>query len=42
MKKTEAKGSSTFVMAIIDEEDTLLRTLNLGDSTVMILRNEND
>lgn len=31
-------GSSTFVMALLDEEDALLRTLNLGDSGVMIVR----
>ena len=36
--KTQATGSSTFVMAMLDEEDPHLRTLNLGDSTVMILR----
>jgi protein phosphatase PTC7 len=38
VKRTEAPGSSTFVMALMDEEDTLLRTLNLGDSAVMIVR----
>ena len=35
-------GSSTFVMALLDDEDPHLRTLNLGDSTVMIVRENSD
>jgi len=38
-RMTKAKGSSTCVMAEIDEEDPhLLRTCNLGDSAYMLLR----
>ena len=38
VKNTQAIGTCTFVMALIDEEDPLLRGLNLGDSGYMILR----
>ncbi len=38
VKETKAMGSSTFVMALLDEENAHLRTLNLGDSGVMIVR----
>ncbi len=38
VKETQAMGSSTYVMALLDEDDAHLRTLNLGDSAVMILR----
>ena len=31
-------GSSTFVSAIIDEDQEFVRGLNLGDSAYMILR----
>jgi len=40
VKETKAMGSSTFVMALIDAEDPHLRTLNLGDSAVMIVRKD--
>ena len=33
-------GSSTFVMALIDQDSPHLRTLNLGDSAVWILRKD--
>ena len=40
VKETEAKGSCTYVMALLDSEDAHLRTLNLGDSGFMILRSD--
>ena len=36
--KTKATGTSTFAMALMDEDDALLKTLNLGDSGFMIVR----
>ena len=38
MAKTKAKGTSTFVMALMYEDEPFLKTLNLGDSGVMIVR----
>jgi hypothetical protein len=35
-------GSSTLVMAVIDEHDNIIRTLNLGDSGYMLLRKMKD
>ena len=40
--KTKAKGSSTFVMALIEQEDSFIKTLNLGDSGFMLLRKNPD
>lgn len=37
VKKTKATGTSTFVMATIDEEDSIVKSLNLGDSGIMIV-----
>jgi len=36
--KTKATGTSTFAMALIDEQHAFLKTLNLGDSGFMIVR----
>lgn len=38
VKQTQARGTSTYVMALLDEDYPHLRTLNLGDSGVIILR----
>ena len=38
VQKTQARGTSTFVMALLDNEDPILRALNLGDSGYMLLR----
>ena len=38
VEKTKPMGSSTFVMARIDDEFPFLQSLNLGDSGIMILR----
>mmetsp|Transcript_44260 Transcript_44260/g.42958 ORF Transcript_44260/g.42958 Transcript_44260/m.42958 type:complete len:168 (+) Transcript_44260:206-709(+) len=38
VKLTKPMGSSTFVMAILNEKDAMLRTLNLGDSAYILLR----
>jgi len=40
--KTKAIGSSTMVMAILDEEDSYLKTVNLGDSGYLLLRSKKD
>ena len=42
VKRTKAMGTSTFVMAMIEEEERVLKTLNLGDSGVMIVRPKAD
>ncbi len=43
MRETRAKGTSTFVMASIDEQSGgIVNTLNLGDSGFFILRPTND
>ena len=36
--RTKAKGTSTFVMASIDEDGDKINTLNLGDSGFLLLR----
>jgi len=38
VQDTKARGTSTFVMAVLDEEDAHLRALNLGDSGYTIYR----
>eukprot|EP00349_Pseudokeronopsis_sp_Brazil_P008042 CAMPEP_0202966272 /NCGR_PEP_ID=MMETSP1396-20130829/10612_1 /ASSEMBLY_ACC=CAM_ASM_000872 /TAXON_ID= /ORGANISM="Pseudokeronopsis sp., Strain Brazil" /LENGTH=58 /DNA_ID=CAMNT_0049689929 /DNA_START=62 /DNA_END=234 /DNA_ORIENTATION=+ len=38
VKMTKSMGTSTFVMAVLNEEDTMLRALNLGDSGYVLLR----
>ena len=40
VQKTQARGTSTFVMALLDNEDPILRALNLGDSGYMLLRRQ--
>ena len=35
--KTKAMGSSTYVMALLNEDQKVLKTLNLGDSGFIIL-----
>lgn len=42
VKRTKAMGTSTFVMAMIEEDERVLKTLNLGDSGVMIVRPKAD
>ena len=42
MAKTKARGTSTFVMALMYEDEPFLKTLNLGDSGVMIVRPPSD
>jgi protein phosphatase PTC7 len=36
--KTKAMGTSTFVMAMLEREEAVLKTLNLGDSGFLIVR----
>ena len=38
--KTESPGTSTFVMALLDDKDPFVRGLNFGDSGYMIIRND--
>ena len=40
VKKTKAIGTSTFVMALMDEKEMVVKGLNLGDSGYMIVRPE--
>ncbi len=40
--KTKAIGTSTFVMAHLDQEQALLKTLNLGDSGFLLVRPHKD
>ena len=43
VKLTKPKGSSTFVMAALDPDvKGLLRTINLGDSGYLIVRQSQD
>ena len=42
VKKTESPGTSTFVMAMIDEEDPIVRGLNFGDSGYMLIRRDDE
>jgi len=42
VKKQTHRGSSTCVMALIDKEDPIIRTLNLGDSAYLLARLGND
>lgn len=39
--KTKVMGTSTFVMALMYEDEPFLKTLNLGDSGVLIVRPPN-
>ena len=36
--KTKAVGTSTYVMAMMQQDDNIIKTLNLGDSGFMIVR----
>jgi hypothetical protein len=38
VKKTQSPGTSTFVLALLDDEDPILRALNFGDSGYMLIR----
>jgi protein phosphatase PTC7 len=38
VKKTESPGTSTFVLALLDDEDPYLRGLNFGDSGYLLIR----
>ncbi len=40
--KTMATGTSTFAMALLDEQHAFLKTLNLGDSGFLIVRPDKD
>jgi hypothetical protein len=38
VKETKAMGTCTYVMAWIDPKESLIETLNLGDSGFLIIR----
>lgn len=42
VRETEATGTCTFVLGLLDEHDPHMRILNLGDSGYMLVRRESE